>query len=216
LRKSLENLPCCTTNKKGTKQRKPINLIVIGDTEEVFHALIRSGWNETGRIVKKSLSNTKTTSTIWRQYRYKPVKPLYAYGRPQDISFRKTRKTANETNELRLWLSPMALEGKPVWVGQINRNIGLRIARLKLIYKIDPAIDDVRNYILQNLWYSQGLAKFGFVKGVGAASIDKPRRDIWGIRYFTDGYRLVVWVSSEPVTFSDVVNAGWEKPLKKR
>ncbi len=216
LRKSLENLPCCTTNRKGTKQRKPLNLIVIGDTEEVFHALIRSGWNETGSIVKKALSNTKTTSAVWRQYRYKPVKPLYVYGRPQDIAFRKTRKTANETNELRLWLSPMTLEGKPVWVGQINRNIRLRIARLKVIYKIDPAIDDVRNYILQNLWYSQGLAKFGFVKGVGAASISKPRRDIWGNRYFTDGYRAVVWVSNEPVSFSDVVNAEWEKPFVKR
>ena len=216
LRKALESLPCCTTNRKGTKQRKPINLIVIGDTEEVFQALIRSGWNETGNIDKRSLSNTKTSSTVWRQYRYKPVSPLYVYGRPQDMAFRKTRKTAHERNQLRLWLSPMTLEGKPVWVGQINRDIGLRFAWLKVIYKIDPAIDDVRNYILQDLWYSQGLAKFGFVKGVGEASISKPRKDIWGNRYFTDGYRLVVWVSSEPVSFSDVVNVEWETPFRKR
>ncbi|MFV1974573.1 MAG: LssY C-terminal domain-containing protein [Candidatus Scalindua sp.] len=216
LKKALESLPCCTTNRKGTKQRKPINLIVIGDTEEVFHALIRSGWNETGRMDKTSITNTKTSSTVWRQYRYKPISPLYVYGRPQDMAFRKSRKTAHEKNELRLWLSPMTLEGKPVWVGQINRDIGLRFARLTVIYKIDPAIDDVRNYILQDLWYSQGLAKFGFVKGVEAASIKKPRRDTLGNRYFTDGYRIVVWVSSEPVSFSEVVHMEWERPFSER
>jgi len=132
------------------------------------------------------------------------------------MAFRKGRKTANERNQLRLWLSPMTLEGKPVWVGQINRDIGLRFAWLTVIYKIDPAIDDVRNYILQDLWYSQGLEKFGFVKGVEAAPITKPRRDIWGNRYFTDGYRIVLWVSSEPVSFSEVVNAKWEKPMKEK
>jgi hypothetical protein len=110
----------------------------------------------------------------------------------------------------------MTLEGKPVWVGQINRDIGLRFARLTVIYKIDPAIDDVRNYILQDLWYSQGLAKFGFVKGVEAASIKKPRRDTLGNRYFTDGYRIVVWVSSEPVSFSEVVHMEWERPFSER
>ena len=216
LRKALESLPCCTTNRKGTKQRKPINIIIIGDTEEVFHALIRSGWNETGSIDKTSVSKTGTSSTVWKQYRYKPISPLYVYGRPQDMAFRKTRKTAHERNQLRLWLSPMTLEGKPVWVGQINRDIGLRFAWLTVIYKIDPAIDDVRNYIFQDLWYSQGLEKLGFVKGVGAASISKPRRDIWGNRYFTDGYRVVLWVSSEPVSFSEVVNVGWETPFKER
>ena len=216
LRKALEHLPCCTTNQKGTKQRKPINLIVIGDTEEVFHALIRSGWNETGSMDKTSVSNTKTSSAVWRQYRYKPISPLYVYSRPQDMAFRKTRKTAYERNELRLWLSPMTLEGKPVWVGQINRDIGLRFAWLTVIYKIDPSIDDVRNYIFQDLWYSQGLEKLGFVKGVGAAPISKPRRDTWGNRYFTDGYRIVVWVSSEPVSFSEVVNVEWEMPFSEK
>ena len=216
LRKALESLPCCTTNRKGTKQRKPINIIIIGDTEEVFHALIRSGWNETGSIDKTSVSKTGTSSTVSRQYRYKPISPLYVYGRPQDMAFRKTRKTAHERNQLRLWLSPMTLEAKPVWVGQINRDIGLRFAWLTVIYKIDPAVDDVRNYILQDLWYSQGLAKFGFVKGVEAAPISKPRRDTLGNRYFTDGYRIVVWVSGEPVSFSEVVQMEWENPLKER
>jgi hypothetical protein len=216
LRKALESLPCCTTNRKGTKQRKPINIIIVGDTEEVFHTLIRSGWNETGSIDKTSVSKTGRSSTVWRQYRYKPISPLYVYGRPQDIAFRKVKKKANERNELRLWLSPMTLEGKSVWIGQINRDIGLRFAWLTVIYKIDPAIDDVRNYILQDLWYSQGLAKFGFVKGVGAAPISKPRKDTWGNRFFTDGYRIVLWVSSEPVSFSEVVNAKWEAPFKEK
>jgi hypothetical protein len=79
-------------------------------------------------------------------------------------------------------------------------------------HKIDPDVDETRNYLIQDLWYSQGLVKFGFVKGVGAASITEPRRNLTGDPYFTDGYRAVLWVSGDPIDFEAVKFVEWERP----
>jgi hypothetical protein len=106
----------------------------------------------------------------------------------------------------------MRFAGKPVWVGQISRDIKVRF--LQDTYQIEPLVDEARTYMLQDIWYAQGLMKFGYVKGVGAASMSEPRQTFNNDPYFTDGYRLVLWVSSRPVSFSDVENLHWERSYK--
>ena len=64
------------------------------------------------------------------------------------------------------------------------------------------------------MWYSQGLSKFALVKGVGVAPIEKPRYNLVGDPYFTDGLRAVLWVSSQPVAFEKVEFLEWELPPK--
>ena len=210
LRRALENLPCCATNREGAKQGKPLNLVVIGRGKELYHKLIRCGWDETQTLEKGFNSESRPPSTFAKEYRYAPVSPLYLYGRHQDTAFRKTRKTAEERNHLRLWLSPLRYKGVPVWVGQISRNIKVRY--LPDTFRLEPLVDEARIYILQDLWFSQGLEKFGYVKGVGAASMSEPRLDLGGEPYFTDGYRVVLWLSASPVPFSDVEVVHWEVP----
>jgi hypothetical protein len=136
------------------------------------------------------------------------------YGRHQDAALRKARKSANERNELRLWLSPMTLEGKLVWVGQISRVA--RIRSFSREFKIEPDVDEARTYIIQSLLYTQGLAKYGYVKGVGASSISKPRENLTGSEYFTDGYRAVLWVSSDPISLTELEFVAWEVPQRRQ
>jgi hypothetical protein len=71
-------------------------------------------------------------------------------------------------------------------------------------------VDETRDYLLQNLLYTQGAVKIGFVKGVGRATIDEPRRNLTGDPYFTDGLRAVIQVSSDPIDFDDVIFLNWE------
>jgi hypothetical protein len=110
------------------------------------------------------------------------------------MAVQKPRHTVHERNHLRLWLSPMRYAGKPVWVGQISRDIGVRFT-LKVwppvTHKIDPDIDDAMFALIEDLLYSQQLAKTGFVKGVGAATRSNPRQNLTGDPYFTAGYLLV-------------------------
>ena len=64
------------------------------------------------------------SSVFGRRYRTSPVSPLYVFDRPQDFALQKARKTVDERNHLRLWRAPVDFEGKPVWVGQLSRDIG--------------------------------------------------------------------------------------------
>jgi hypothetical protein len=211
LRKALESLPCCVTSKDGKEYGDPLNLVIIGDLEDVYYAFIRAGWDETETIYRASAIKTGISFVFGGRYRYSPVSPLYVYGRPQDIALQKARETIHERNHLRLYLTPIIFEGKPVLIGQISRDIGVRFTSKTIVtHKIDPDVDETRSYLLQDLAYSQGLVKFAYVKGVGAAPLSEPRGNLTGDPYFTDGYRAVMWVSSDPVSFEEIEFVAWE------
>ncbi len=210
LREALEALPCCTTNENGTKTGDPVNVIIIGNGRDILYALRRSDWDETAA---PSALEAEFSITFPWEFRHTPVKPLYLFGRHQDAAFRKSRSTVNERNQLRLWLSPMMIDGKNVWVGQISRIIR-RFTVEK--FRIEPYVDEARTYILQDLWYSQALSQYAYVKGVGATPMSKLREGLNDTAYFTDGYRLVLWVSSDPISFAEVEFVAWEFPRPKR
>jgi hypothetical protein len=214
---ALEELPCCTRDKKGEDEGDPLNLVVVGDPEDVYYAFIRAGWDETEKIYRGSLWKTMTSFISGGEYRYSPVSGLFVFGRSQDVAFQKARSNIHERNHLRLWLSPLLFEGKSVWMGQISRDIGVRFTKRTITtHKIDPNVDETREYLLENLAYSQALAKFTYVRGVGEAPISAPRGNLTGDPYFTDGYRVVLFVTSIPVDIADIETADWRIPPYRR
>ncbi len=216
LRKALESLSCCTTNKDGNGKGDPLNIVVIGESEDVLHTFIRVGWDETETIYSGSVLKTIASFLFGGRYRYSPVSGLYVFGRTQDAAFQRTRKTIHERNHLRLWLSPWRFKDKPVWVGQISRDIGVRFTwKTITTHKIDPDVDETRDFLNQDLLYAQGLEKIAFVKGVGPAPISNPRKNLTGDPYFTDGFRVVLWVSSEFTNFEEVELMNWEIPPER-
>ena len=216
LRNALERLPCCTTDKEGTENGDPLNLVIIGELDDVFQAFIRSGWDETETIYTSSALKTGVSFLFGGRYRYSPVSALYVFGRKQDIALQKARETIHERNHLRLWLAPMRFDNKPVLVGQISRDIGVRFTTKTIVtHKIDPDVDETRSFLLQDLWYSQALEKMAFVKGVGASTFDSPARNLTGDPYFTNGYRAVMWLTGSPVSFDKVHHLKWEIPRER-
>lgn len=202
--------PCCVLDKDGKDKGDPLNLVIIGDFDDVYYAFLRAGWDETETIYGSSLFKTATSFLSGSEYRYSPVSGLYVFGRKQDVAFQKARSNIHERNHLRLWMTPYLLEGKPVWIGQISRDIGVRFTwRTITTHKIDPDVDETREFLLEDLAYSQSLAKFAYVRGVGAAPIDAPRGNLTGDPYFTDGYRLVMWVSATPIALGDIEVLIW-------
>ncbi len=213
LQQALAELPCCTTDKKGTGLGDPLNIVIIGDPDDVYEAFVRAGWDETETIYSTSLLKTARSFLVGGEYRYSPVSGLYVFGRPQDVAFQKARGSIHERNHLRLWLAPMRFEGKAVWIGQISRDIGVRFTtKTVTTHKIDPDVDETRQFLAEDLAYALALAKFSYVKGVGAAPIDEPRGNLTGDPYFTDGYRMVFWISRKPSSLTDIEFVDWEKP----
>ena len=201
----LERLPCCVRDERGEDRGDPLNLAFVGDISDMYYAFMRAGWDETETIYGASLLKTAASAVAGGLYRYSPVSPLYVFGRSQDVALQRARTSINERNHLRVWLTPLRFEGKPVWVGQISRDIGVRFTwRTITTHKIDPNVDETREFLLEDLAYAQALTKFGYVGGVGPAAYDQPRGNLTGDPYFTDGRRLVMWITGEQSAIDEI------------
>ena len=188
---ALEALPCCATNEDGSRNGDPLNLVIIGGIEDAFPSLVRRGWSPTEVTWKGSVMRMMSSAMSRERYPYAPISNLYLFGRPQDIALQKARDNIHQRNHLRLWRSPMLYHGKPVWVGQISRDIGSRLtihSPTFTTHKIDPDVDEAARALMEDLVYSQGLRAIGLVKGVGAAPKSAPRENLTTDPYYTSRY----------------------------
>ena len=179
--------------------------MIVGEILDENYSFLRAGWDETETIYGGSLWKTLGSALSGSEYRYSPVSALYVFGRAQDVALQKARTSIHKRNHLRLWLTPLRYEGDPVFIGQISRDIGVRFTwKTITTHKIDPDVDETREYLLEDLAYSQSVRAFAYARGVRAAPFDNPRGNLTGDPYFTDGLRLIIFVSGEPVDISEI------------
>ena len=215
LRQKLAELPNFTTNADGDEYGDPLNLVLIGEGNDIIPALVRRNWHATETIWYRAIMRTIRSYLQGKRYRYSPISPLYVFGRPQDVGWQKARSTINERNHMRFWLSPIRYRGKKVFVGQISRDIGVKFTLKSSTistHVIDPDVDEARRYFVEDLAYSQALAKVGYVKGAGVVNKEEPRVNLVGDPFYTDGFRAVLFFEARPYTLSNINHLDWETP----
>ena len=195
-RQVLEQLPCCTTGAQGAIAGGPINLVVIGKLTDIGAAMIH------------------------RDYRH-IVTPAdmtqHVFGRPPDLVARKTGQGGVPANWVRLWVAPLRYQGQPVLVGQAGRPVGGRfIATDGTQPRLHPDVDETRGYVIQDLLYSGGLEKLGFIEGVPAVSVEQRHNHPGDFNYHTDGLRAVLFLVTRPLSLSDVEVLDWVPALDRQ
>ena len=216
LRRELGRLPCCTSNPEGTGLADPLNLVIVGDRIQVMAELLGRGWDLTETIRLGSASRMMFSNIFGVRYRTAPISPLYLLGRHQDFAMQKTRTDIDRRNHLRLWLSPMTVEGRPVWIGQISRDIGIKFTTKSpylVTHEISANIDEARHYIAEDLLASNAVEKIGYVKVSESATQAAPRQNLTGDDYFTDGLAVVIFLVDRYVPYNEITFLDWESPF---
>lgn len=193
----LEALPSATMNATQSRPGDPVNLVLIGEFETLLSGFA-ARWDESETITLATCWKTVRAFLWGSNYRYSPVSPLHLFGRDQDIALQRTRHSINERLHLRLWITPLAFEGKPVWVGQVSRDIGVRFTTKAwnlTTHRIDPNVDESRDYVIEDLTLTGRVEAAGYVGGVPACPRDAPHRNLTGDPYYTDGKRAVILLS---------------------
>jgi len=193
-RAALEQMPCCATDAEQTSIGDPLNVIMVGDFADIASAFVRRGYRQAAL-----------------EFDY----TQHVFGREPDIVARKSGQGGVPANWMRMWVAPLRYRGQSVFVVQVGRPVGGRFTdneSTELI--LHPNVDEVRNLLIQDLLYSGGLGKLGFVTGVGAASPTQPRNSLEKALYYTDGLRAVMFMVTRPVALSDVQILEWDPVLK--
>ena len=178
----LRDMPAATGNAKGTHSGDPVNLVVVGEFETLIGAFA-ARWDESEVITLETCWKTMRSFLLGSQYRYSPVSALYLFGRSQDVALQRSRRSINERLHLRLWLTPLRLQGKSVWVGQVSRDIGVRFTTKTwnlTTHRVDPDVDEARDYVIEDLLQAGRIDATGYVDGVGACDALTPRRNLTG------------------------------------
>ena len=214
LRSTLEQLPSCAMDADGQREGDPLNFVLVGESADVLNSLSRSGWSFTHRIDFRTIRREVGAAIGGTPYLVAPVSSLYVFGRKQDVALQRARRSIAQRNHLRLWLAPYRFENRPVWIGQISRDIGVKVTPKSptlTTHVIDPQVDATREYLLHSLIAEGFVDRFGFVKGSAAGTPSKPRFNLTGDPYHSDGMRLVVILSPEPVPPDRIRNLLWEQ-----
>jgi hypothetical protein len=185
-RSALLKGPLASTDQTGQLQGRPLGIVIVADGIDVLKAILRAGWYESPRMRDPEQLE----------------KAQYLFGRIPDAVFRIQRNKDTDRNKLHLWLAPIRLDGKEVWMAQVSHFIGQRTRLEQAIFgaRLDPDIDEGRGFFLQNMWYSQNLKQFTWLNAGEAIPVEKALRDFNGAEYFTDGSLLMTWLSGLPVS----------------
>lgn len=213
LREELKTLPCCVTNTAGDRDGDPLNIVMIGESADVMSTLSRAGWSFTHRISAATVKRVVEAALAGEGYAVAPVSSLYTFGRAQDIALQRARRNIARRNHMRLWLAPYTFNGRPVWVGQVSRDIGIKATTKSpslTTHIIDPNVDLAREYLLHGLLAEGFVQRFGFVSGSRVAERESPAFNLTDDPYFSDGMRLVVVLSSDPIPYENVRNLRWK------
>jgi hypothetical protein len=197
----LARLPPVASGEGGKGSADPLNLVLVADLHTGLFPFVTRGWELTEPFDLSAAWKTVVAFLLGHSYATSPVSPLYVFGRPQDVALQKPRNSIHQRNHLRLWLTDLTVGGKPVWLGQVSRDVGVRFTTRSwylTTHKIDPDVDEARDYLLQDLGFSGYVDRIGYATGVGAAPRNAPRHNLTGDPYFTDGQRLVVFLDDEP------------------
>ncbi len=63
-----------------------------------------------------------------------------------------------------------------MWIGQLSRDIGVRFSARSFFvtHRIDPEVDEARDYLIEDLLASESLEALAYVRGVGAGLPRRP------------------------------------------
>ncbi len=219
LRTTFAKQPCCTANSDDTRNGDPLNLVIVENGRDPIVPFVARGWHLARKLDVASIVETARAFIFQDEFLTSPVSPLYVFGRREDVVLQKARSTINERVHARLWLTPYTFEGRRVWIGQVSRDIGVRLTDQTwslTTHKIAPDVDFDRAYLVQDLLLSGFVERYGYVSGVGAAPASVPRANLTGDPYYTDGLRAVIFLSNQETPLGAVDRLLWEVPQLPR
>jgi hypothetical protein len=150
----LDRLPRRVSDASG-RPGDMLNFVLIGPYSAIRAALTAAHWSVADD--KKFPAAVHAVLATWAREDYiqMPMSKLYCFGRVQDFGYERAKplKVSASRHHFRLWQFPWQIGGEDVWIGAATHDIGFTKDHVNghLTHKIDPNVDDEREFILRSL-----------------------------------------------------------------
>jgi len=146
----LEKIPRRVTDQQGNPGDM-VNVLIVGTEDQMVQAFTTAGWVKVDASVESTVLSGVLATLGKKDYLTMPMSKLYLFQRPQDYGFAHAEAVtvAMSRHHLRAWKTPNLVDGRPLWTIAATHDIGFdRDQRNnKITHRIDPAIDNEREYV---------------------------------------------------------------------
>jgi len=159
-------LPPRAYSHDGREPRDLVNVVVIGEEEDVRAAFQSAGWQTADNLTVGSGFKMFLAEAKARGYDHQTVSQMLIDGRRPDLVFQKLTDTYAKRHHIRLWRYPHSWNGHPVYVAAASHDVGLMLSsqRHSVTHRVDPDIDQERDKIVRDLLAASA------VKGLSTAA----------------------------------------------
>jgi hypothetical protein len=191
-----------TPNRAESRAKKPgdpLNLVIIGNSDQILNAFKQAGWTEAKRLGTKSAIGTVRAMASDEGYGQAPVSQLYVFDRAEDLAFEKMLNTFLKRHHLRLWRTTVTTtDGREIFLGATTHDIGLEVDvhRRVVSHAIDPDLDAERGKVGADLMAGGTVAAEQLVTRPNPLSEGKTAT---GGTWKTDGQMLVIELKNSEV-----------------
>ncbi len=188
----LSTLPHRVTDTDG-RPGDMVNFLIVGPAEKLEVTFQAAGWVQVDRTHGDAVVHGILATLNKEAYTAMPMSELYLFGRAQDYGFAHAEPISviASRHHLRIWKTGQQINGQPVWAGAATHDIGFEKDERNggVTHKIDPNVDDEREYV------SQTLSATGLVASVDHVTPPDPiteARTATGGSFHSDGRLLVL------------------------
>ena len=169
------------------------NFVVIGNEKQVIETFEAAGWVKVDRSPTDAVLTGLIATLSKQSYLTLPMSELTLFGRVQDYGLAHAEPIAvvAQRHHLRLWKAPFQVDGQELWVGAATHDIGFERDQRnnKVTHKIDPAVDDEREFVGRSLDETGLVAKLSYLT---PKTPSKEARTATGASFHSDGRVLVI------------------------
>jgi hypothetical protein len=195
--KMIDQIPRHVTDEAGNAGDN-VNFLIPGGEERVLATFQAAGWVKVDRNKQAAVVQSILETLSKQAYLTLPMSELTLFGRVQDYGLAHAApiQVVAQRHHLRLWKAPFQADGQDLWVGAATHDVGFdRDSRNNgITHKIDPNIDDEREFVGRSLEETGRVAKLSYIT---PSQPSKEARTATGATFHSDGRVLVIHLLPE-------------------
>ncbi|MDP3779513.1 MAG: LssY C-terminal domain-containing protein [bacterium] len=173
---------------------EPINIIIVGDYDQVLRAFHSAGWFQPDPITLRTTWKTAVASILNKPYPRNIESPAFWNSKPNDFAFQLPTATVRQRHHVHFWSTPLLTDqNHRVWFATAHFDKAINFKTIVPSHHIDPYIDNERETIKKT------VAETGQISEIREFQVTQPGqgKNLAGDKFFTNGEAYVLFLKDE-------------------